>query len=163
MANSPSRGAWRCTRHRKSCSRSSAVGAPKETTLTPRGLRQPATCLIAPSLPALSLPCSTTSALLSLAPHIASWRANISSPSAANRRRAVALVMPFGGSGEIRSSRTFSPRSVKTILVFGRKLDAGEERVVEAEAREVADAHRVEHPVEVIDLVLHYASVEAFD
>src|SRR5687767_14791352 len=166
MANSPSRGAWRCTRQRKSCSRSSAVGTPNDTTLTPRGLRQPATCLMAPSLPALSRPCSTSTTLLIFAPQSASWSANNSAPSASKRFCACSLEMRLGGSVEISSSRTFSPRFVKTVfatrrrLVLRWQLCAREELLDEAELRQVADAHGIEHAIEVIDLVLHHARVE---
>src|SRR5687768_15640355 len=163
MANSPSRGAWRCTRHRKSCSRSSSVGTPNECTRTPRGLRQPATCLIAPSLPALSRPCSTMSTLFTFAPHIWSCRSNSSSPSLAKRWRAASFDRLLGGSTGMRSSWTFAPRSVKTTLVFRRQLLPWKQRFIEAEAGEVADAHRVEDAVEMVDLVLHDTGMEVFD
>src|SRR5512134_905731 len=167
MENSPCRGAWRCTRHRKSCCRSSDVGAPNETTCTPRGLRQPATCLMVPSFPAVSRPCSTTITLFTFAPHSASCSSNSSSPSAAKRARAFSLWMPFGGSVGILSSETRSPRlrnSVRAMrgLVFLRQRLSRKQRFVEAEAREVLDAHRVEHAVEVVHFVLHHAGVETF-
>ena len=120
-----------------------------------------------PSFPAVSRPCSTTITLFTFAPHSASCSSNSSSPSAAKRSRAFSLWMPFGGSVGILSSETRSPRlrnSVRAMrgLVFLRERLAGKQRFVEAEAREVADAHGVEHPVEVVHLVLHYAGVEAF-
>src|SRR5688572_17341967 len=167
MENSPCRGAWRCTRHRKSCCRSSGVGTPNETTCTPRGLRQPATCLMVPSFPAVSRPCSTTITLFTFAPQSSSCSSNSSAPSAAKRSRAFSLLMPFGGSVGILSSETRSPRlrnsvrAMRGLVFLGERL-AGKQRFVEPEAREVADAHGVEHPVEVVHLVLHYAGVEAF-
>src|SRR5690606_32572160 len=82
----------------------------------PRGLRQPATCLMVPSLPALSRPCSTTSTLLTFAPHRASCRLNSSPPSTANRFSAFSRVMPLGGSAEISSRRTLPPGASKKVL-----------------------------------------------
>src|SRR6185503_2034713 len=45
-------------------------------------------------------------------------------------------------------------------LVFLRQFLAREQRVVEAEAGEIADAHRIEHAVQMVDLVLHHAGVK---
>src|SRR6185436_3536704 len=105
-----------------------------------------------PSLPAVSRPCSTTRTLFSLAPQSSSWSWNSSSPSDSNRLRAWALVTPFGGAVGISSRRTR--------LVFLRQLLPREQRFVEAEAGEIADAHRVEHAVEVVDFVLDHTGME---
>ena len=61
MAIVPGRGSWRFTRQRKSCRRSLCVGALNETTLTPCGLRPRSAYLTVPSLPLVSIPCSTIS------------------------------------------------------------------------------------------------------
>ena len=53
------------------------------------------------------------------------------------------------------SSRSSSPSSV-----FRRQFLSWKQRFVEAELRQVADAHRIEDAVEVVALVLHHAGVE---
>src|SRR6185503_18636550 len=105
-----------------------------------------------PSLPAVSRPCSTTRTLFSLAPQSSSCSWNSSSPRDLSRLCACALVTPFGGPVGISSRRIRS--------VFLRQLLPREQRFVEAESREIADPHRVEHAVEVVDLVLHHAGMK---
>src|SRR4051812_28825235 len=46
-------------RQRKSCLSSSLVGLPNDVMRTPAGLTSPTTCLTAPSLPLVSIPCSS--------------------------------------------------------------------------------------------------------
>ena len=48
-------------------------------------------------------------------------------------------------------------------LLLGRKFLPREQRLIEAEFREIADPHRVEDAVEVVALVLHHARVKSLD
>ena len=56
----PCSGASLWTRHRKSCACSSALGCLKEVTRHPCGLTLSITFLIVPSLPLVSIPCTTS-------------------------------------------------------------------------------------------------------
>src|SRR5438552_3675637 len=107
MANRPARGAGLWTRQRKSCSRSSCVGTPKLVTATPRGFSAPDMCFTAPSFPAASRPCRTSSTEWVCAPHIQPCNPTSSSPIFSRRSRASCLVTFGGGSSEILSSLTF--------------------------------------------------------
>src|SRR6266850_1349825 len=107
MANRPARGAGWWTRQRKSCSRSSSVGTPKLVTTKPRGLSAPDMCFTAPSFPAASRPCRTSSTECVCAPHIQSWSSKSSSPSSSKRSRVSRLVTFGGGSSDILSRLTF--------------------------------------------------------
>src|SRR3954468_13946424 len=69
-----------------------------------------------PSLPAVSRPWSTTSALLAFEANISSCSSKSSSPSVARRGSALSRVIPFGGSAEISSRRTFPPALLKNVL-----------------------------------------------
>src|SRR3954468_2263078 len=69
-----------------------------------------------PSLPAVSRPWSTTSALFALEANISSCSSKSSSPSAARRGSALSRVISFGGSAEISSRRTFPPARSKNVL-----------------------------------------------
>src|SRR2546421_1822726 len=53
-------------------------------------------------------------------------------------------------------------RSFSRSSVFGRQPLSRKQRFVEAELAQIADAHRVEDAVKMVDLVLHHARVEAF-
>src|SRR4029079_19462008 len=105
-----------------------------------------------PSFPAVSRPCSTTRTLFSLAPQSSSCSWHSLSPRDSNPLRGWALVTPFGGAVGISSRRIR--------LVFLRQLLPREQRFVEAEAGEIADAHRVEHAVEVVAFVLDHTGME---
>src|SRR3954470_23518104 len=69
-----------------------------------------------PSLPAVSRPWSTTSALLAFEANISSCSSKSSSPSVARRGSALSRVIPFGGSAEISSRRSFPPARSKNVL-----------------------------------------------
>ena len=62
----PCSGTALWTRHRKSCACSSGVGCLKEVTRQPCGLTLSITFLIVPSLPLVSIPCSTSKTALAL-------------------------------------------------------------------------------------------------
>src|SRR5579871_5427858 len=61
MVSSPAAGACECTRHRKSCASSTGVGALNGTIRKPSGSTSWNTARIVPSLPLVSMPCSTSS------------------------------------------------------------------------------------------------------
>src|SRR5260370_980620 len=69
MPISPAAGTCLWTRQRKSWSSSSWLGAFQADTLTPSGLTPSKTCEMVPSLPLVSMPCSTTSTLRSCSAH----------------------------------------------------------------------------------------------
>src|SRR3954447_20134575 len=83
-------------RHRKSCARSSSVGALKLVIFTPCGSTRPTVCRSTPPLPEVSIPCSTSSTRRSepvvRSAHRRSCQSDSSSPSAA--RAALPAFLP---------------------------------------------------------------------
>src|SRR5215468_2059682 len=61
MPTYPRRGQAKCARHKKSCASSSSLGRRKAVTVTPRGPVSLKTWSMVPYLPAVSVPCTTTS------------------------------------------------------------------------------------------------------
>ena len=124
------------------------------------GVEAARTCLMAPSLPALSRPWRTTSTECILAPQ--------SSPAARRAlRRAARSVRSLFPSSRPSADRAkcgrggLSLRAPRRPTNPRRQVSAREQLFVETELRQVADAHWVEDAVEVVDLVLHHAGMEA--
>src|SRR3954452_18631762 len=91
MPISPRAGVTLCTRQRKSCSSSSALGCLNDVTRVPCALTPRKTCLMVPSFPPASRACNTTSTPRWFSAHNAVWRAR----SSLRSRRTSSIVSSF--------------------------------------------------------------------